>query len=412
MTGSAPRDHDLPSDHDAPGAGLTAADLTGADLTGAALTDTRPTGAAELTGAELSGTGSSGHAPSGRSMRAGLPVGGLRVPPSSAACSHSQRPPARRVLARRPAMWRACVAAALAGGLCTAAIAGPVAASGQSGAEPSPAVAASAPAAVGSRSAVASPVVLRADCSGAALQKDLYKKGRLTVATDSPAYTPWFSNNDPSNGKGYESAVAYAVGQQLGFSHAQVRWVVEPFDSSYAPGPKAFDFDINEISYTPARAQAVSFSASYYAVTQALVAIKGDGIVARHSPAQLRHYLYGDQIGTTSLAFIDSRIRPTAQPQVFDTLNDVKSALVDHRIDAFVTDTPTAQYIATSEIPNGVLVAQFPSTGEHYGLLFRKGDPLVGCVDEALATLRADGTLARLVKQYLSVYTQVPTIKP
>src|ERR1700753_4486589 len=53
-----------------------------------------------------------------------------------------------------------------------------------------------------------------ASCSNAAIQKDLYAKGTLTVATDKPAYPPWFENNNPANGQGYESAVAYAVGSQ------------------------------------------------------------------------------------------------------------------------------------------------------------------------------------------------------
>ena len=97
----------------------------------------------------------------------------------------------------------------------------------------------------------------------------LYKSGVLTVATDSPAYSPWFESNNPSNGKGYESAVAYAIAKQMGFAPAKVVWVVEPFNNSYQPGPKKFDFDINEISYTPARAKAVTFSKSYYDVTQA-----------------------------------------------------------------------------------------------------------------------------------------------
>src|SRR5229473_1893793 len=112
-----------------------------------------------------------------------------------------------------------------------------------------------------------------AGCSNSAVQKDLYAKGVLTVATDKPAYPPWFIANNPANGKGYESAVAYAVAAQLGFKHSQVKWVHEPFSASYAPGPKTFDFDINEISYAPQRAQAVTFSEGYYDVHQALVAL-------------------------------------------------------------------------------------------------------------------------------------------
>jgi polar amino acid transport system substrate-binding protein len=251
-----------------------------------------------------------------------------------------------------------------------------------------------------------------ASCSNAAIQKDLYAKGVLTVATDKPVYPPWFENNNPTNGQGYESAVAYAVASQLGFSKAQVKWAYEPFDDSYAPGPKKFDFDINEVSYSAARAQVVSFSDSYYDVQQSLVALKSSPIVSKHSPADLKGYVYGDQVGTTSLAYINSQIDPTHTPKVFETLNDVKQALQTRQIAALVTDTPTAQYISSSEIPGSVMVAQFPSTGEHYGLLFAKGNPLVACVNKALSTLKSNGTLAKLTAQYLKLYTSVPTIKP
>jgi len=249
-------------------------------------------------------------------------------------------------------------------------------------------------------------------CTYASIQSELYKPGALTVATDSPAYPPWFENNTPSNDKGFESEVAFDVAKELGFSKSQVKWTVEPFNSSYAPGPKTFDFDINEISYSPQRAEAVTFSESYYNVQQSLVALKGSLIAAHHSPADLRNYVYGDQIGTTSLAYILNELRPMQPPSVFNNLNDVKSALQEARIQALVVDTPTAQYISSSEIPNSVMVGQFPSTGEHYGLLFAKGDPLVGCVNYAIGKLKADGTLAKLVHEYLGLYTSVPTIKP
>jgi len=251
-----------------------------------------------------------------------------------------------------------------------------------------------------------------ASCSKSSISKMLYAPGVLTVATDQPAYPPWFESNDPANGKGYESAVAYAVAKQLGFSPSQVKWAHEPFNNSYAPGPKKFDFDINEISYTPQRATAVTFSNSYYDVQQALVALKGTPIVTKHSPADLKNYVYGDQVGTTSLAFINSQIQPSSPPRVFNTLNDVKQALQTHQIAALVTDTPTAQFISTSEISGSVMVAQFPSTGEHYGLLFAKGNPLVGCVNKALATLKSNGTLQQLQNKYLQIYLSVPTIKP
>ena len=264
------------------------------------------------------------------------------------------------------------------------------------------------PAASTSSSASAS----AASCTLGDVLNEVYAKGVLTVATDQPAYPPWFENNNPSNGQGYESAVAYAIAAQLGFKPSQVKWAYEPFNDSYAPGPKKFDFDINEISYTATRAQVVTFSDSYYDVQQALVALKSSPIVTKHTPAELKTYIYGDQIGTTSLSFINSDIQPTQTPKIFETLNDVKEALQDKQIAALVTDTPTAQYISSSEIPGSIMVAQFPSTGEHYGLLFAKGNPLVGCVNKALATLKSNGTLARLTAKYLQIYTTVPTIQP
>jgi polar amino acid transport system substrate-binding protein len=245
-----------------------------------------------------------------------------------------------------------------------------------------------------------------------AVQHETYAKGELTVATDDPVYEPWFVNNTPSNGKGYESAVAYDVGALLGFDHAHVKWVTEAFDSSYAPGPKRFDFDINEVSVTAARAKEVSFSISYYATTQSIVALTSDAIVKQHSPADLKTYLYGDQIGTTGLAYIYAQIHPTQEPRIYNTLDEAVAALQTKQVAAIIVDTPDGQYMASSEVKHGIQVGQFPSTGEHYGLLFSKGNPLVACVDSALTTMTSDGALAKLSKQYLGIYNSIPTVKP
>ena len=245
-----------------------------------------------------------------------------------------------------------------------------------------------------------------------------YTKGKLTVATDNPVYTPWFVNNKPSNGKGYESAVVYAIAKILGVAASKVHWVTEPFNTSYTPGAKSFDFDINEISYTPDRAKAVTFSASYYDVQQSIVALKTNAIVKKHSPSQLKNYLYGDQIGTTGLAYINSYLKPTKPARVYSTLDQAVAALQSGQIDAIVIDTPTGQYMASSQIVDSkkkliaTQVGQFPSVGEHYGLLFSKNNALVGCINTAISTLNANGTVAALSKKWLGIYTSVAVIKP
>lgn len=246
------------------------------------------------------------------------------------------------------------------------------------------------------------------------VKHETYKPGQLTVATDNPAYSPWFEHNTPSNGKGFESAVAFEVGSLLGFKKSQVKWVTETFDDSYAPGPKAFDFDINEVSITPARAKAVTFSIPYYTTTQSIVALKSNPIVKHHTSAALKTYLYGDQIGTTGLAYINDSIHPTRSPRVYNTLDAAVAALQTKQVDAIVVDTPDGQYMAATEVKHGVQVGQFPiaKTGTAYGLLLKKGNPLVSCVDSALTAMTKRGILAKLQKRYLAVYDTIPKLKP
>jgi polar amino acid transport system substrate-binding protein len=260
-----------------------------------------------------------------------------------------------------------------------------------------------------------------ASCAKANLT--LVDSGMLTVGTDNPAYPPWYAGgtpkgskwkiNDPSNGKGFEPAVAYAVARQLGFTHAQVRWVYVPFNKSYAPGPKSFDFDINQISYTPARAKVVSFSASYYDVNQAIVVVKGTKIAGVHTVAGLRPFKLGAQLGTTSYGYITSAIKPSQKPSVFPQNAAAIQALKNKQIDGLVVDLPTAFYVTAVQVPNSTILGQFPtgSGGEHFGMVFAKGNPLVGCVNGALKKLKASGALKRIQQQWLAKATGAPVLK-
>ena len=238
--------------------------------------------------------------------------------------------------------------------------------------------------------------------------------GTLTVGTDSPAYDPWFSGNDPSNGKGFESAVAYAVAEQMGFSGDQVTWVKVPFNNSYKPGGKDFDFDINQISITPERAEVVDFSDGYYSAAQALVANKGSAAAEATTLAELKGLKLGAQTGTTSLTAIRDVIQPDAEPLVFDDTNVAKQALNNGQLDAIVVDLPTAFYITAVEMPKAEIVGQFqPDSGEQeeFGMLFEKGNPLVECVNAALAELRDSGQLDEIEAQWLSDAVGVPTLQ-
>ena len=248
--------------------------------------------------------------------------------------------------------------------------------------------------------------------------------GTLTIGTDNPAYSPYFTggpghtwkgqyNNDPYKDKGFEDVVAYSVAKQMGFPSAKVKWAYVPFSNSYKPGPKAFDFYLAQVSYTPQRATAVDFSTSYYNVNQAVVALKSDPISKVTTVAGLRKYHLGTQVGTTSYGFITGTIKPSQTPNAYNTLNEAVSGLKDHQIDGIVIDLPTAFYMTAVQIPNSVIVGQFPSSlaGGHFGLVLSKGSSLTGCVDKALATLRSNGTLAQITKTWLSDKADAPLLK-
>jgi polar amino acid transport system substrate-binding protein len=249
-------------------------------------------------------------------------------------------------------------------------------------------------------------------CAKESLQ--LLVPGALTVGTDSPAFEPWFVDDEPTNGQGYESAVAYAVAEQLGFTASEVTWVTVPFNTSYKPGTKNFDFDINQISITPARAEVVDFSDGYYQASQAVIALKGSPVAEVTSIAELADYNLGAQTGTTSLTAIRDVIQPANDPAVFEDTNAAKQALNNGQVDAILADLPTAFYISAVEIPKSTLVGQFqPETGEQeeFGMLFEKGNPLVACVNEALAALEADGTMDALEEEWLSDVVDVPVLQ-
>ena len=235
--------------------------------------------------------------------------------------------------------------------------------------------------------------------------------GVLTVATDSPAYPPYFENNKPTNGKGFESAVAYAVGSKLGYPASKVKWVVEPFDSSYAPGPKSFDFDINEISITKPRAQEVDFSTPYYTNPQGIIVSSSSPLAHASSLAAFHNATIGVQIGTTSLSAVTAEINPTSQPQVFNTSNDVVSAFKIHRVQAIVVDLATAFDLTSTVLSHTTIAGQFSAPGgDNWGLLLAKGSSLTPCVDKAVTALTADGTLASLNKRWIASAASVPEL--
>jgi len=236
--------------------------------------------------------------------------------------------------------------------------------------------------------------------------------GVLTVATDKPAYPPYFEDNDPTNGEGFESAVAYAIGEELGYPKAKVKWTVVPFDSSYAPGPKDFDFDVNQISITPVREKAVDFSAPYYRANQAVVALDDSEAAKAKSLADLKDTKIGVQINTTSLSTVEEEIEPSNKPEVFNSSNDVVTALKNGQVEAVVVDLPTALYLTAAQVEDATVVGQFgKASGEEWGALLERESPLTSCVSEAVESLEASGELEKITQRWMSQAADAPQLR-
>jgi polar amino acid transport system substrate-binding protein len=251
----------------------------------------------------------------------------------------------------------------------------------------------------------------------------LYAPGKLTIATGNPAYKPWYGGDsvpgsdwksgkftgDPHTGQGYESAFAYALAQQMGFGKDQVDWIGIPFNASFAPGPKNFDFAMQQISITPKRAEAVDFSEGYYDVNQALIAENGSPAIGVTTLAGLKDLKLGAPVGTTSLDVIQQEVQPNVEPGAYQDLHAALQDLQNGKLDGVVVDFPDAFYGYADQI-----VGQFPPIGgqqEQFGLAFQKGNPLVSCVNQAIEALKANDTLQQLEDQWLQTSAAVPVFK-
>jgi polar amino acid transport system substrate-binding protein len=296
------------------------------------------------------------------------------------------------------------------------------------GASPSPStVESAAPSVAPSASVEASPSPTADACAKDSLT--LVSPGKLTIGTDNPAYSPYFLpkdggntppwdtefSGDPTTGTGFESAIAYAVADKLGFGKDEVAWTPVKFDNSYAPGPKPFDFYLAQVSYTPERAQAADLSDGYFFLNQSLVAVGGSPIASAKTIADLASYQFGAQAGTTSYDTIVNVIKPTKEPRVYDSNDAAITALNNKQIDGLVVDLPTAFYVTAAQMDNGVVVGQFPPTGgeqEHFSLVLAKGNALTACVNAALGAMKADGSLDAITKEWMSDKANAPVIQP
>ena len=242
------------------------------------------------------------------------------------------------------------------------------------------------------------------------------KDGVLTIATGNPAYFPWVIDDNPAGGKGFEAAVGYAVAAEMGFEASAVDWVAASFDQSIQPGAKNFDFNLQQFSITAEREAVIDFSDPYYSAAMAvLVRQPTVEAGAEATIASLKALKWGVDANTTALPMVMGLVGPSSDPLLYDDSTDVLEAMKANQIDAALFDLPTALYLSAVVLEDGAMLGQFPAdraeSPDQFGLVMEQGSAIKSCANEAIAALKANGTLAALEAEWLSETTGVPVIK-
>ena len=246
-----------------------------------------------------------------------------------------------------------------------------------------------------------------ADCAAGNTITD----GVLTIATGEPAFPPYVIDDAPETGQGFEAAVALAVARELGFEGDAVTWVRTAFDAAIAPGPKDFDFNLQQYTITDERKEVVDFSEGYYSAPQAIFGLADSAAAGATSLADLKSLKIGVAAGTTSIAYVEDVIQPEAEPFIFTDNAAAKTALESNQIDAVVSDLPTALFITAVEIEGTTVFGQIEGSGtDEFGLLLAKDSPLTECVNLALQALKDSGELDAITTEWMSEYTEAPVI--
>ena len=257
---------------------------------------------------------------------------------------------------------------------------------------------------------------------------ELQSPGELTVASYPDSVVPPGELDQVDNRVfAYESAVLYAVADQLGFAEDQVvleevAFVDGPDVDFAQPGEKDFDLAISNISVTPERDENVDFVV-YYDEQQVLLAPEDSVVVGATSVGDLSDDTFGTIRMTASLAdgagtaYVEDVIAPSTEILEFDNIGGpdergvVQTAIDDGTIDALVIERPTAEFVLEEQGPEGLaqitgvsIVGALPRTDEpagQLGMLFEEGSELTSCVDLAMTALEDDGTLEDLETEYL-----------
>jgi polar amino acid transport system substrate-binding protein len=225
--------------------------------------------------------------------------------------------------------------------------------------------------------------------------------GVLTVGTELPAPTFWEGADYRSVHSGLEYDLARAIAKRLGGLRVEV--VKFPFVGISAGADCTCDLDFSQIGITPERRTHWDFTVPYFDADYAVM-VKTSSTVADLEAA--RRLQFGVQAETTTLDFLREKVRPVAEPKLYDTTKAMFDAFNTDEVQAILFDLPILlSAMKEGQVADAKIVGQF-ATGDRYGGILPKGSPNTDAINTTMRTMIADGTIERLQEQYFGVTTK------
>ncbi|WP_418277669.1 transporter substrate-binding domain-containing protein [Isoptericola jiangsuensis] len=226
-------------------------------------------------------------------------------------------------------------------------------------------------------------------------------EGTLTVGAGEP-FEPWYVG-EPSSGEGFESALVYAVADELGYEPEDVVWQTVTFEQIISPAIKPFDVAAYQTTITPEREQAVDFSSPYLTSRQGVIVADSGSFAAAASLADLEGARVGVTASQTSRDVAQAAWGDAVEVVPYSAAGDGMTALSSGTIDAMVMDVDQGVAASTVYFPDTHVVGTLPAVGEpeQLGLVLDQDSPLTPCVSAAVDRLEEDGTLDALRTEWL-----------
>jgi len=221
----------------------------------------------------------------------------------------------------------------------------------------------------------------------------LISEGTLTVGTDAPF--PPFEIGRPPDVTGYDIEVMDAIAEQIGLETEYENTSFDTIFRDVAQGQ--FDIVAAASTITPGRERSVDFSDPYYEAQQALLVAEGSDIT---SVDDLSGAVVGAQDATTGETYANEET-DASEVRGFNQGPDAVAALATGQVEAVIIDQPVA--VDAVEQQGGVEIAEEIPTEELYGFAMSpENQALREAVNEALTTLKEDGTITELYQKYFS----------